>query len=204
MRATFYKFGAQLYVFCQKNHLQVKFVNFTPRLGASLGRERPRLGFFWAAQTPGLGFLWAELRFTSWGSDVFNSMRATFYKFGAQLYVFCQKNHLQVKFVNFTPRLGASLGRENPSLGHSLGRETQDLGFLWAETPKPWFFSVNRNLRDRLWSVLLAALYLTWSDSESGLGPCLIFFWIRPDGLWGLSTGAILAKISELFQCNKE
>ena len=48
----------------------------------------------------------------------FYLMRATFFnKFGAQIYVFCQKNHLQVKFVNFTPRLGASLGRENPSLG---------------------------------------------------------------------------------------
>ena len=79
--------------------------------------------------------------------------------------------------------------QSDPWLGPSLGRETQYLGFLWAVTPKSWFFSVNRNLRDRLWSVLLAALYLTWSDSESGLGPCLIFFWIRPDGLWRLSTG---------------
>ena len=79
--------------------------------------------------------------------------------------------------------------QNDPRLGPSLGRDTQDLGFLWAETPKSWFFSVNWNLRDRLWSVLLAALYLTWSDSESGLGPCLIFFWIRPDGLWGFGTG---------------
>ena len=77
--------------------------------------------------------------------------------------------------------------QSDPRLGPSLGRETQDLGFLWAETPKSWFFSVNRNLRDRLWSVLLAALYLTWSDSESGLGPCLIFFWIRRDAQYGLA-----------------
>ena len=80
--------------------------------------------------------------------------------------------------------------QSDPRLGHSLGRETQDLGFLWAETPKSWFFSVNRNLRDRLWSVLLAALYFTWSDSESGLGLCLTFFWISPDGPWRLSTGS--------------
>ena len=66
--------------------------------------------------------------------------------------------------------------QSDPRLGHSPGRETQYLGFLWAENPKSWFFSVNRNPRDRLWTVLLAALYLTWSDSESGPRPRLIFF----------------------------
>ena len=46
-------------------------------------------------------------------------MRAALLQIWHTITRFLAKNHLQGNFVNFTPRLRASLGGENPSLGFS-------------------------------------------------------------------------------------
>ena len=81
-----------------------------PRLRTSLATERPRLGCFWAAQ--GLSKLdIMKIRYFSLNKG--NSLTNLAPNYTCSV----TKNHLQVRFVNFTSRLMASLGRENPSLG---------------------------------------------------------------------------------------